>query len=223
MLHISYTTLPNIESNHRLEGCTLIELALKKVNRRDQIVVVMKHDGFITHDGASKEIYSIPRWCKVTEEGPTDNYFDISRGAIQGPRNESAAEGIEVELPAVVTKIEHRGFMDGDLLQMDGKIELDDDNLPAAENIPTTNIEDIDDVFVEWGHDGVCQRRQTGGQNVPASLFNFGSHAGVPSILQTFEMLFPKEYIENVIIKETNKKLDNKKMTYGEFLVWMGL
>ena len=38
-----------------------------------------------------------------------------------------------------------------------------------------------------------------------------------------YGMLFPKEYIENVIIKETNKKLDNKKMTYGEFLVWMGL
>ena len=172
-LRLISTTLSIIESNHRLEGRTVIGLSLKKVNRRNQIVVVMKHDGFITHDGASEEIYSIPRWCKVTEEVPTDNYFDITRGAIQGPRNESAAEGIEVELPAVVTKIEHRGFMDGDFPQMDGKIEVDDDNLPAPENIPTINTEDTDDMFFEWGHDGICQHQQAGGRNVPASLFNF--------------------------------------------------
>ena len=35
-------------------------------------------------------------------------------------------------------------------------------------------------------------------------------------------MMFPKEFIEVIIIKETNKKLDDK-IIYGEFVVWLGL
>ena len=55
-----------------------------------------------------------------------------------------------------------------------------------------------------------------------ASLFNLGSHAGAPSILQTFEMRFPKEYVEQVIIKQTNEQLD-QNMTYGKFFGWISL
>ena len=44
----------------------------------------------------------------------------------------------------------------------------------------------------------------------------------MPSILQTFEILFPKGFLQQVIIKETNKNLD-KKLTCGEFYVWIGL
>ena len=49
---------------------------MKKVNRREQLVVVMKHNDFKTHDGVAEEIYCIHRWCKVTEEGPAEYYFD---------------------------------------------------------------------------------------------------------------------------------------------------
>ncbi len=219
------STLPNIESNHRVENCVIIGTAVKKVHRRDQVVVLLKHDSFKTNDGESEEIYGVPRWYKVTEEGPSDYYFDIGSNGqvIQGSTNDDIETGdIELELPSIVTQINHRGFLDGDLLQLDGQIEVDDDNLPAPENVPIANRSNANDIFVEWGHDGVCQRRQAGGQNMEASLFNFGSHSGVPTILQTFEMMFPKEYIEQVIIKQTNKKLE-QKMTYGEFFIWMGL
>ena len=86
---------------------------MKKVNQRDQLVVVMKYKGFITQDRASENIYSIPRLYKVTEEGPPENYFDISRWAIRGLINESTAEEIKVELPTVVAQTEYLGFMDG--------------------------------------------------------------------------------------------------------------
>lgn len=220
------STLPNIENNYRLEDCIVVRMVMKKVNRRDQLVVVMKHDSFKTHDGAYEDIYTVPRWCKVTEEGPSEAYFhvgDNGQAILQEASNENTVEDEDVELPAIIAQIEHRGFRDDDILQMNGQVEVDDDNLPAPENVP---IEDdangVDDVFVEWGHDGVCQRRQAGGQNASASLFNFGGHAGVPSILQTFEILFPKGFLESVVIKETNKKLD-KKMSCGEFYVWIGL
>ena len=110
------------------------------------------------------------------------------------------------------------------LVEMDGQIKVDDDNLPVLENVPTGDIWHTDEVFLEWRHGGVYQQWQAGGQSVLASLFNFESHTGLPSILQTFEMLYPTEYnMKKVIINEINKKLDNKKMAYEDFFVWMGV
>ena len=39
---------------------------------------------------------------------------------------------------------------------MDGQVEVDDDNIPAPENLPIVDDTNVDDVLVEWGHDGVC-------------------------------------------------------------------
>ena len=41
--------------------------------------------------------------------------------------------------------------------------------------------------------------------------------------LQLFERLFPRKYVEDVILTETNKVLDKEPVTYGELLRWMGL
>ena len=40
--------------------------------------------------------------------------------------------------------------------------------------------------------------------------------------LQLFEGLFPKEYLENVVLTETNQHL-NDPLSYGELLHWIGL
>ena len=41
--------------------------------------------------------------------------------------------------------------------------------------------------------------------------------------LQLFEQLFPWKYVEDVILVETNKVLDQQPVTYGELLYWIGL
>ena len=76
---------------------------------------------------------------------------------------------------------------------------MDDDNVPSPENVPLRHPSNgqrrrdkSDIMFEEWGHDGVCQQRQVEGRTMDAKIFNFGSYAGVPTILQTFEMLFPQ-------------------------------
>ena len=56
---LTSTTLPNIELNRRLGKCTVIGIALKKVSKCDQIVIVMKYSGFIAQGGASEESHSI--------------------------------------------------------------------------------------------------------------------------------------------------------------------
>ena len=68
-------------------------------------------------------------------------------------------------------------MQDGDVLNLQGQVEIDDDNAPAPENIPSDGSNaDADDVFSGWGHDGVCQRRQSSGLNNEALVFNFGGY-----------------------------------------------
>ena len=67
--------LPNAESNLRLQNCIIVRLEVKKIRRLDQLAVVLKHDDFKTNDGAFEEIYTVSRWCSVTEEGPSDFFF----------------------------------------------------------------------------------------------------------------------------------------------------
>ena len=96
---------------------------------------------------------------------------------------------------------------EGDIVSLEGQVDIDDDNAPAPENIPTPSNDSGNQIFYSWGHDGVRQRHQVGGQNNEAFLFNISRHNGIPSILQTFEILFPKVYVEEVLIRKTNKRI----------------
>ena len=52
----------------------------------------------------------------------------------------------------------------------------------------------------------MTERCQVGGQKNQAFLLNISRLTGIPLIIQTFDILFSKQYIEAVIIRETNKK-----------------
>ena len=103
-------------------------------------------------------------------------------------------------------------------------IEIDDDNLPLEENIPTTATNQVSTFSETWGHDDICLRRQAGEQNIKASLANFPQNF-IPMSVQLFEHLFPKTYLQEVVLVETNKNLgkEEKPITYGELLRFLGL
>ena len=61
-----------------------------------------------------------------------------------------------------------------------------------------------------------------GGQRTKASLSCFSATLQ-PTRLQLFQLLFVKDFITNVILVETNKKLSENPVEYGEFLKWIGL
>ena len=46
--------------------------------------------------------------------------------------------------------------------------------------------------------------------------------SGNDIILQLFEGLFPKDYLQQVVLVETNKKLE-VSLTFGELLRWIGV
>ena len=72
-------TLPKTTANSRLEECTLVGRDSKVLNQNEKAVIINNHDDFKTADGEPEELYALPRWFKIIEEGPSDENFDESR------------------------------------------------------------------------------------------------------------------------------------------------
>ena len=73
-----------------------------------------------------------------------------------------------------------------------------------------------------WGNDGICFCHLLNFTNQKARL-----HFPIDPIennfnLQLFEGLFPKDYLHEIILVETNKKL-KEPFSYGELIQWIGI
>ena len=108
------------------------------------------------------------------------------------------------------------------LVALTGVVDIDDNNEPAPENIPI--VSEVNPSILEQacGHNGICFRRLLNVTNQKACL-----HFPIDPVenninLQLFEGLFPKDYLHEVILVETNKKL-KEPLSYGEPIQWIGI
>ena len=69
-LHIK-NKYPNPQNGQKLENCTVLRQEVKRINRRDQTAVVVTHEDFKDGDDFI-ELHAVPRWFKVTKEGPPE-------------------------------------------------------------------------------------------------------------------------------------------------------
>ena len=86
-------------------------------------------------------------------------------------------------------------------------IAIDDDNYPAPENVPRQGENTT--CTGNWTREGIiCPRKAGNLQNSFASIRNY-SHDAIlrMSLLQLFLVMFPEDYLEEVLIPETNKGL----------------
>ena len=95
---------------------------------------------------------------------------------------------------------------------------IDDDNAPAPENIPTGTV--VDNIFGEWGHNGICERKRVDAEDTKARMKGIFSHE--PSIVSLFLYCFSLSYLMDEILFNTNKQL-SPPLLLGEFLGWLGL
>ena len=79
---------------------------------------------------------------------------------------------MDTPLPDAVDKKlrgENHGRLSDLVVALSGVVNVDDDNQPAPESIPTmTNTPSI--ISTEWGHEGVCFRKELNHPNSPAVL-----------------------------------------------------
>ena len=222
MLHPSQvirTAFPNVEKNQKVSDLCVRRMEVMKINRQDKLAVVMVSDAFKS-DGDLIEVYALPRFVHVVTEGPADLFFGVDDPQPPLPVDDDApVPEFGAEVQELIENFQV-GQDEEDVLVLAAEVDIDDDNAPAPENVPNEGPDD--DIFEQWGHDGICFRRMGGATNQTARLKGWTAEM-MPSLLQVFEILFFKTFVQEVIIKRVNDGIDGNAVSYGEFLRFLGL
>lgn len=221
---------PNYNTHKRINNCIVVRKETKEKNGKEQIFFVVVNDGVMNGDN-HVELTAFARFFEGVTEGPAIDFFDRVE-----PREE--VENADETVPfseAVIEAMQifgSRRANDDEVaeIRMEG-IDVDDDNAPAPENFPEPVAANGPEVMnaangpvvmnADWGHDGLCHRRMTGADNHPPKFPNFNRQT--PDFVELFELLFPKQYLEEVLLLNINKNIGTESLvTYGELLAWFG-
>ena len=66
----------NVVQGQWLENCVAIRHKVKKVSRKEQLVLVVHHEDFKNLDDSYIELHGMKRYWKVSQEGHPDYFFD---------------------------------------------------------------------------------------------------------------------------------------------------
>ena len=191
---------PNMDSKQRLHGCLVQRMEVKMVVGKNQLCIVVTHPDFMK-DGSLIELHAVKAHWRVHQEGESDLFFDSVPPVTINEADE------QFSLP---TEITDREATEATILEaLTDVVEIDDNNQPLPENIPNTNESLPSSLSDQWGHEGICFRKQAQMRKSRAKLlFNVDQNDEF-HLLKLFEGLFPKSYFETVLIPETNNP------TYG--------
>jgi hypothetical protein len=165
----------NPVKGERLEKLIVVRSEEKIIRRKSVVAIVMTHSNFVK-DGQPIELFAVPRYCKVTKEGPPESFFETA----EAPEQEEEAVDVSDRIPEDAL----HGQADVDLVRATG-INVDDDNDPAPENIPAES-DPSNNVFSGWSaFNGICPRRASHAENVQPKLKNFPQNM-VPSKLHQY-------------------------------------
>jgi hypothetical protein len=220
---------PNAAKGHKLEGVILIAACEKVIRRNTAPAAVYS----FSHPDFPDIFYAARRYVHLTEEGPEDLLFatEVAAPPRQPPTirtNDETRErtgGTEATQNFQVQANTNLGTDDMAALRRQG-IDVDDDNDPAPENVPTPGVAAVVAAAEEegiWKSEGIICPRLAGNQPKSSAAFKNYSKEEVSKMskLELFLILFPLDYLLEVLIPETNKQLD-APMDCGEFIRWIG-
>ena len=125
---------PNPTSGQRLEGCITVCQEVKRINRKDQLSIVIHHNDFKEADEEMfQELYAVKKHFTIQAEGDPDFFFNLPVA------DDVQEEPQELLLPAVVDdKLmgENHGGQQNLISALTGVLDIDDNNEPVPENVP---------------------------------------------------------------------------------------
>jgi hypothetical protein len=201
---------PNMTFHERLEDLVAISYDEKVIRNKAVPCVVFRHDDF-----PNVEVYAHKRYVKVLEEGPAADFFNTNPVVDEVITEEVQNEMVEV--PVLTSNVAD----DVERLRVEG-YGVDDDNEPAPENVPNAPQSDDHDspIYSEWGSRHFCNRRL---QNRFQESATLNSDPPTSSRLDWFLKFLPVDYINSVLIPETNNHLSGAPLDFPEFLRFIGL
>ena len=230
-------TIPNQTSTQKISSL-IVQLKEKKTIRREEKDCII-----FWHEDFNEPIWCLSSYVKVDVEGPEETFFPLEthrcvggggdQAAQEGATDGGALDGImnRYDVKPQHLPLQSRSYwtiltvLTATPLLLQHRLHqwLTTTTCPAPENIPDVNSMP-NDIMMGWKHSNVCLRRSNVQGNAKPSLLFVTTEQGEPSILQLFEGLFFKSYLQDVIIPKTNDAMSlREKLTYGEFLRWLGL
>jgi hypothetical protein len=209
----------NLEKGHKTVVLLLGEETFK-VNRKEQKCYTFRSD-----DYPNIILYAVTRYVNVVTEGPTESLFCEPRGS-----GTTTPEATIVEDPVMPPRTNDHLEEIQNFTAM-GAI-VDDDNLPAPENVPTPNEPTnrpgaSNAVFPEdgWGFQGTCPRKSNNHANRGASISEPREIWGSMYKLDYWMLFFPVTFCKTTMLPAMNKKLDRGRppIEWWEYLRWLGL
>jgi len=195
--------IPNAWQRKRVEGI-VIRLEHREIKKKVQDAIVIQCDELMDDD-EHLEVYAVARHFKVLIEGPEDLPETLPL-----PAEAAEEEAFDQEMQEIIRKRNENLTVDDD--EVLGRIDptqIDDDNAPLPENVPlvlpNARYENCS-YNQQWGHSNVCNRKKQSLDNVNPSLPSQSRHYK-PTRIQLWEMLFPKQFIIDVILKLVNKTI----------------
>jgi len=196
---------PNPESNHRLKGVVLRQ-DLKQIWRSDQLSIVFHCDEIKDLEGNPIEVYAVKRWCNVSKEGPPHLFYNVDVAAEEEP-SQTQQQSMPDEAMQVIARTINGGVLDDlGLRDLGGLVDIDDDNNPAPENVPVDGNCSGDVIFDNWGHSDVCKHKRIDAPNRKAKLKIFPADVA-PTMEQMFRLFVPMQWLEEVLLVQTNQNL----------------
>lgn len=220
MIRIHY---PNMKNNKRLENLIVTGTELRTIRNKPYNVVTLQCDEFMIHDQHLEVYVKFAKQLRVEEEGSPEFFFEEH---VATPR---ANETIEFQPVSdeIFNNIVNRNsnfnpIIDDELAHLvNDVVEIDNDNDPAPENDVRLQSVDDDHTTSGWGHSGVCYRQMIGPvANKPTITDTISTSR---TILDYFEILFPKTFLIDVILINVNKNVVLGEVMYGEFLRFLGI
>ena len=137
----------------------------------------------------------------IQEGGDPNFFFNVAQETQQEQQDELLPAAIDSEL-----RRENHGSTSDLLTALSGIVDIDDDNDPAPENVPTmTTARSV--LSNTWGHAGICFHKQQSIGSTPAKFVIPVDMTRDDINLQLFEHLFPKKFMVEVMIPTMNKSM----------------
>jgi hypothetical protein len=197
---------PNYDAKvEKLEECLMLREGTAHSSHQIRDVYYFRHD-----DMPDREFYACRRFCHLTAEGAEQDMFGLASA------NENVPEEAAVPPPLTANTDEDVARF----LAMG--LTVDDDNMPAPENIPQPQATSTEDVVYEaWDSDVCCHRAKEIGRSEPKPTLVNAPEGD--NLTDWFLFFLPWKFFKATIIAATNRRIDGNQITEGEFLRYLGI
>jgi hypothetical protein len=207
----------NLDKGHKTSVIIVGEETVK-VQQKDQKCYTFRSD-----DYPNIVLHAVKRYLNVVTGGPPQSFFDQSTG------NDATIAEAAVKVAPNMPPRTNDHSKDSQVFTVLGAI-VDDDNLPASENMPPPNEPLVrsgasNKVFPAdgWGFQGTCPRKSNNHANHGPSINKPREIWSSMTKLDYWLLFFPDVYCRSIMLPEMNKKPGRRPIEWWEYLRWLGI